>query len=76
MPAITLDEFCNQWARGKDVRPFHSLLAKNAEDFVTLAGEYALSRFRTSFAEGGFTAAEQNGHPVLPSGERNSRIRY
>ena len=54
MPVITLDQFCDQWARGKTVRPWHSLLAKNAEDFVTSAGEYALSRFRTSFAEGGY----------------------
>lgn len=88
MPAITLDEFCNQWARGKDVRPFHSLLAKNAEDFVTLAGEYALSRFRTSFAEGGFYGSgtkwaprtskwgKKFTHPVLiDSGELKSKIK-
>ncbi len=75
MPAITLDEFCNQWARGKDVRPFHSLLAKNAEDFVTLAGEYALSRFRTSLPKVVLRQRNKMG-PVLPSGERNSRIRY
>lgn len=88
MPAITLDQFCNQWARGKDVRPWHSLLAKNAEDFVTLAGEYALSRFRTSFAEGGFYGSgtkwaprtskwgKKYTHPVLiDSGELKSKIK-
>lgn len=26
----------------------------NTHDFVTMAGEYSISRFRTSFAEGGF----------------------
>lgn len=88
MPAITLDQFCNQWARGKDVRPWHSLLAKNAEDFVTVAGEYALSRFRTSFAEGGLYGSgtkwaprtskwgKKYTHPVLiDSEELKSKIK-
>lgn len=74
--------------RGKDVRPFHSLLAKNAEDFVTFTGEYALSRFRTSFAEGGFYGSgtkwaprtskwgKKFTHPVLiDSGELKSKIK-
>ncbi|CDN31873.1 hypothetical protein BN938_1793 [Mucinivorans hirudinis] len=63
MAKITLDDFCNQWSRGKQVRPWHSLLAKNAEDFATLAGEYALSRFRTSFVEGGFYGSGQKWAP-------------
>ena len=63
MAKITLDDFCNHWTRGKMARPFHSLLTKNAEDFVTLAGEYALSRFRTSFVEGGFYGSGQKWAP-------------
>ena len=54
MPKISLGDFCAQWSRGSRVRPWHSLLAYNAEEFSTKAGTYALSRFRTSFAEGGF----------------------
>ncbi len=60
---LTLDDFCNQWARGKLVRPWHSLLAKNAEDFATLAGEYALESFRSSFTEGGFCGSGQKWAP-------------
>lgn len=54
MTKITLEQFCNHWTRDKRARHWHSLLAKNVEDFATRAGEYALSRFRTSFHEGGF----------------------
>ncbi len=54
MTKLTLDEFCSQWFRPKTVRPWHSLLAFNADEFTTKAGTYALSRFRTSFIEGGF----------------------
>ena len=54
MTKITLDEFCNQWTRDKRVRPWHSLLAKNAEDFVTRAGAYAEDCFKSSFDTGGF----------------------
>lgn len=88
MTKLTLDEFCNQWARGKTVRPWHSLLAKNAEDFVTLAGEYARSRFRTSFAEGGLYGSgnkwtprqskwgKKFSHPVMiDQGELKSKIK-
>lgn len=88
MAKITLDDFCNQWARGKTVRPWHSLLSKNAEDFATVAGEYALSRFRTSFSEGGFYGSGQRWaprtskwgkkftHPVMiDQGELKSKIK-
>lgn len=88
MPELTLEQFCNQWSRGKQVRPWHSLLAKNAEDFATLAGEYALSRFRTSFAEGGFYGSgtkwapresrwgKKFTHPIMiDQGELKSKIK-
>lgn len=54
MTNITLDQFCAHWTRDKRVRAWHSLLAKNAEDFATRAGEYALSCFKSSFDSGGF----------------------
>lgn len=88
MPKITLDEFCNHWGRDQTVRKWHSLLAKNAEDFATLAGEYALSRFRTSFLEGGLYGGGQKWtpreskwgkkftHPVMiDQGELQSKIK-
>lgn len=51
---ITLDQFCDQWARNGKQRAWHSLLARNAEDFATTAGEYSKTMFKTSFAQGGF----------------------
>ncbi len=60
---IDLDEFCAHWTRDKKIRPFHSLLAKNSSDFVVKAGAYALSRFRTSFAEGGLYGTGQKWSP-------------
>lgn len=88
MSKLTLDEFCNQWARGKMVRPWHSLLAKNAEDFATVAGEYALESFRSSFSQGGLYGSGQRWapreskwgkkftHPVMiDQGELQSKIK-
>lgn len=87
MPKITLDQFCKQWTRGRDVRDWHSLLAKNAEDFVTRAGKYAVDCFKSSFAEGGFYGSgtkwaprtsewgKKYTHPVLiDSKELKSKI--
>ena len=54
MQKITLDQFCNQWARTKQQMAWSSRLSYNAEEFATKAGEYALSRFKTSFQIGGF----------------------
>ena len=54
MQKITLDQFCAQWFKHKGMMSWSSRLSYNAEEFVTKAGEYALSRFRTSFHEGGF----------------------
>ena len=76
MPKISLDEFCNQWARAKTQRAWSSRLAYNAEEFSTKAGTYTLSRFRTSFAEGGFYGGskwsprtskwgKKHSHPVM-----------
>lgn len=59
MQKLTLDQFCAQWSRSSRVRPWHSLLAFNSEEFATKAGEYALSRFRTSFSSGGFYGSGQ-----------------
>ena len=63
MSKLTLDEFCNHWARGKMVRPWHSLLAKNAEDFATMAGESALSGISTPFSSGGLYGCGQRWAP-------------
>jgi hypothetical protein len=54
MNNLTLDQFCNLWAKDIRQKQWHSILAKNAEDFATEAGEYALSCFRASFDQGGF----------------------
>lgn len=54
MDKLTLDQFCNLWAKDIRSKQWHSILAKNAEDFATEAGEYALSCFRASFDQGGF----------------------
>ncbi len=54
MIKISLDEFCNQWHKSKMQKPWHSVLAFNADEFVTKAGIYSLSAFRESFAMGGF----------------------
>ena len=54
MNKLTLDQFCDLWAKDIRQKQWHSILAKNAEDFATVAGEYALSCFRASFDQGGF----------------------
>ncbi len=53
MHKITIDEFCNQWARTKQQMSWSSRLSYNVEEFTTRAGVYSLSRFKTSFYEGG-----------------------
>lgn len=63
MQKITLDGFCNHWVRAKTQRPWHSRLAFNSEEFATKAGEYALSRFRTSFDIGGFYGSGTKWRP-------------
>lgn len=85
---ITLDQFCNQWARSDRQYAWHSLLAKNAEDFVTRAGEYSRTMFATSFAQGGFYGngtkwaprrskwGEKFTHPIMiDTGELRSKIK-
>lgn len=51
---ISPEEFCRQWAPGGNARVLPSRLEFNTHDFVTAAGAYTLSRFRTSFIEGAF----------------------
>lgn len=51
---ITIEQFCNQWAPKGSDRYLVNKLEFNTHDFVTLAGDYSRSRFRSSFAEGGF----------------------
>ncbi len=51
---ITLEQFCEQWAPKGNGRYLPNKMEFNTHDFVTMAGEYSISRFRTSFAEGGF----------------------
>lgn len=51
---ITLEQFCEQWAPKGNGRYLPNKMEFNTHDFVTMAGEYSKSRFRTSFAEGGF----------------------
>lgn len=51
---ITLEQFCQQWAPNGNGRYLPNKMEFNTHDFVTLAGEYSKSRFRSSFAEGGF----------------------
>lgn len=87
MPKITLDEFCKHWTRDSRLRAWPSLLAKNAEDFATLAGEYAKGRFEESFSSGGFYGSgtkwapresrwgKKFTHPVMnDTGELKSKI--
>ena len=50
---ITLEQFCEQWAPKGNGRYLPNKMEFNTHDFVTMAGEYSKSRFRTSFAEGG-----------------------
>lgn len=58
MKKITLDQFCMHWVGGDLKRPNTRIMATtlefNVEDFVTSAGEWSKSRFKSSFAEGGF----------------------
>lgn len=63
MTNITLAQFCNQWTRGEMATAWHSLLAKNAENFVTLAGEYAKKGFQSSFDEGGLYGSGKKWEP-------------
>ena len=51
---ITLEQFCEQWAPKGNGRYLPNKMEFNTHDFVTAAGEYSKSRFRSSFAEGGF----------------------
>lgn len=88
MSKLTLDQFCNLWAKDSRSKQWHSILAKNAEDLATLAGEYALSRFRTSFSEGGLYGTgtkwapreskwgKKFTHPIMiDQGELKSKIK-
>lgn len=63
MTKISLDEFCAQWSRGKIQKPLHSILAFNAEEFVTKAGGLALGSFRESFIRGGFFGSGTKWQP-------------
>lgn len=54
MSKLTLDQFCNLWAKDVRQKQWHSILAFNAENFATEAGEYAKSCFQASFEQGGF----------------------
>ena len=63
MPKISLDDFCNQWARAKTQRAWSSLLAFNAEEFVTKAGGHTLGSFRESFTSGGFYGSGSKWQP-------------
>lgn len=51
---ISLEEFCEQWAPKGNGGYLVNKLEFNTHDFVTKAGDYSKSRFRSSFAEGGF----------------------
>lgn len=66
MPEITLDEFCDQWVRGKWTTVMASKLAGNVFDFATAAGEYSRNEFRSSFSTGGFCG----GTPWAPRTSR------
>lgn len=79
---------CKQWTRDKKVRPWSSLLEKNAEDFATIAGVYARNCFRLSFMEGGLYGTGKKWaprtskwgkkftHPVMiDTGELKSKIK-
>lgn len=85
---ITLDQFCDQWARNGKQRAWHSLSAKNAEDFATTAGEYTRTMFATSFAQGGFYGSSTRWAPrqskwgkkfthplMIDTGELSSKIK-
>ena len=56
---ITLEQFCEQWAPKGNGRFLPGKMEFNTHDFVTLAGEYSKSRFRSSFAEGGFYGGDR-----------------
>jgi hypothetical protein len=71
---ITLEEFCEQWAPRGNGRYLPNKMEFNTHDFVTLAGDYSKSRFRTSFSEGGFYGSGKkwparrwlpDDHPVM-----------
>lgn len=71
---ITLEEFCEQWAPKGNGRYLPNKMEFNTHDFVTLAGDYSKSRFRSSFSEGGFYGSGRkwparrwrpNEHPVM-----------
>ena len=64
---ITLEQFCEQWAPKGNGRYLPNKMEFNTHDFVTMAGEYSKSRFRTSFAEGGLYGSGK------PWPERKSR---
>ena len=65
---ITLEQFCEQWAPKGNGRFLPGKMEFNTHDFVTLAGEYSKSRFRSSFA------ATVNGRSVSPTGGDASPI--
>lgn len=71
---ITLEQFCEQWAPKGNGRYLPNKMEFNTHDFVTKAGEYSISRFRTSFAEGVFTAAASRGRNANPAGADASPI--
>lgn len=54
MAKITLDEFCNQWVKGKWTTVMASKLATNVFNFATAAGDYSRREFIYSFDSGGF----------------------
>lgn len=51
---LSVEQFCEQWAPKGNARYLPNKMEFNTHDFVTMAGEYTLSRFRTGFLEGGF----------------------
>ena len=57
MSKITIDQFCTQWRNG-NYRMLGSKLFYNAQDFVTVAGEYAKQQFQSSFEHGGFNGSK------------------
>lgn len=63
MKKISLKEFGAQWVTPKSSRTVASRLAFDAEEFTTLAGEYAADCFRQSFVEGGFYGYTRKWEP-------------
>lgn len=54
MAKLTLDEFCDQWVKGKWTTVMASRLEQNVFDFATLAGRFTKQEFKSNFSRGGF----------------------